>query len=250
MNGVARTGVAGSGFDRSMATRSGAELLGTFLLVFVGAGSAVAGRVQGGVVAVAMTFGLVLLALVYAIGPVSGCHINPAVTLGMLLAGRASVLQAVYYWIAQLLGAIVAAFGLWVLTKSGGVNDETTALATNGYGPHINLGGTIILETVLTFVLVLVVLLVSARTELAGVAGLVIGATLAATNLIAIPLDGASINPARSFGPALFAGGTALSQLWVFLVFPLLGGLLAAAALPLFPGSAGAGRLKLRRSAG
>ena len=213
--------------------RYGAEFLGTMLLVVFGVGSAIAGRVEGGVVVVALAFGLVLLALAYTLGPVSGCHINPAITLGALIARKTTVRDAVGYWIAQLLGATVGAFVLWVLVRWGGVTDQTGALGTNGYGASINLGGTMILETVLTFLLVFVVLVVTSRTENAGFAGIAVGLALAACHLVAVPLDGTSVNPARSLGPALFEGGTALSQLWVFIVFPLLGGALAALALPL-----------------
>lgn len=216
--------------------RYGAEFLGTLLLVFFGVGSAIAGRIEGGVVAVALAFGLVLLALVYTLGPVSGCHVNPAVTLGALLAGRTSLGDAVAYWLTQLAGATLGAFALYGLTRWGGVADQTGALGTNGYGPHINLGGTMVLETLLTFLLVLVVLVVTSRTESAGFAGLAIGIALAACNLVGVPLDGASVNPARSFGPALFQGGSALTQLWVFIVFPLLGGVLAAVVLPIVLG--------------
>ncbi|SNT45680.1 aquaporin Z [Asanoa hainanensis] len=213
--------------------RYAAEFVGTLLLVFVGAGSAVAARVDGGVVVVALTFGLTLLVLVYAIGPISGCHVNPAVTLGALIARRISVVGAIGYWIAQFGGAAVAGLGLWILTRYGGVADQTGALATNSYGPHINLGGTFLLEIVLTFLLVLVVLVVTSRSEQAAFAGLAIGLALAATNLVAITLDGASINPARSLGPAIFEGGEPLRQLWVFIVAPLAGGLLAAVTAPL-----------------
>lgn len=213
------------------------ELLGTLLLVFVGAGSAIAGRIDGGVVVVALTFGFTLLALVYTLGPVSGCHINPAVTLGFLSTGRIPLAKAVGYWIAQFAGAIIAGALLWGLVRWGRVTDQTGNLATNGYGLHINLGGALVLETVLTFLLVFVVLAVTGRTENAGFAGLAIGIALAATNLAAIPLTGASINPARSLGPALFQRGTALSQLWLFIVFPLLGGLLAGMAQRLLPGA-------------
>ncbi|GAA1851112.1 MIP/aquaporin family protein [Asanoa iriomotensis] len=213
--------------------RYAAEFVGTLLLVFVGAGSAVAARVDGGVAVVAFTFGLTLLVLVYTIGPISGCHVNPAVTLGALVAGRISVIGAIAYWIAQFGGAAVAGLGLWILTRHGGVTDQTGALATNSYGPHINLGGTFLLEIVLTFLLVLVVLVVTSRSEQAGFAGLAIGLALAATNLMAITLDGASINPARSLGPAIFEGGEPLRQLWVFIVAPLVGGLLAAVTAPL-----------------
>jgi aquaporin Z len=220
--------------------RLAAEFLGTLLLVFFGAGSAVAALVQGGPVVVSLAFGFILLALVYTLGPVSGGHFNPAVTLGVLLSGKISPAGAVGYWVAQFLGSAVAGFVLWGLVRWGGVTDQTGALGSNGYGTTINLGGTMVLETILTFLLVLVVLVVTSRAEFAGFAGLAIGVAFAAVLLVGVTLDGTSVNPARSFGPALFAGTRALSQLWVFIVFPLLGGLLAALAAPLV--LAGAGR--------
>jgi aquaporin Z len=217
-------------------TLYGAEFLGTGFLVFLGVGSAVAGLLSGGVVVVALAFGFVLLALTYAIGPVSGCHVNPAVTLGALIARRIEIEDAIGYWIAQFAGAIAGAFVLFGLTRWGNVRDQTGALGSNGYGRNISLGGAVTIEILMTFVLVLVVLIVTARTENAGFAGLAIGITLAACHLFAVPLDGTSVNPARSFGPAIFEGGTPLSQLWVFLVFPLIGGVLAALALPYVTG--------------
>ncbi|MFC0005644.1 MIP/aquaporin family protein [Micromonospora siamensis] len=219
------------------ARRYAAEFLGTLLLVFFGVGSAVFARVQGGVVVVALAFGFVLLALVYTIGPLSGSHVNPAVTLGVLLSGKISPLGAVAYWIAQFAGATVASFVIWALTRWGDVVDQTGALGSNGYGAHINAGGAAVLETILTFLFVLVVLVVTSRAERAGVAGLAIGLALAAAHLVAITLDGTSVNPARSFGPAVFAGGSALRQLWLFIVFPLVGGALAALVAPLFTGA-------------
>ncbi|MFI9639377.1 MIP/aquaporin family protein [Micromonospora sp. NPDC051925] len=215
------------------ARRYAAELLGSLLLIFFGVGSTVFARVQGGVVVVALAFGFVLVALVYAIGPLSGAHLNPAVTLGVLLSGKISVIGAVAYWVAQFVGATVASFVIWGLVRWGGVADQTGALGTNGYGVHINRGGAAVLETILTFLFVLVVLVVTSRVEHAGFAGLAIGLALAAALLVGITLDGTSVNPARSFGPALFEGGTALRQLWVFIVFPLLGGALAALVAPL-----------------
>ncbi|MEH1013514.1 aquaporin [Micromonospora sp. CPCC 206060] len=212
--------------------RYAAEFLGALLLVFFGVGSAVAARQEGGVVVVALAFGFIMLALVYTIGPLSGSHVNPAVTLGVLLSGKISPVGAVAYWIAQFLGAAAAGFILWGLTRWGAVVDQTGVLGTNGYGKHINLGGTMVLEGVLTFLFVLVVLVVNSRVEHAGFAGLAIGLALAVVHLVGITLDGTSVNPARSLGPALFEGGTALRQLWVFVVFPLLGGALAAAVAP------------------
>ncbi|MFD0785579.1 MIP/aquaporin family protein [Micromonospora azadirachtae] len=214
--------------------RYAAECLGTLLLVFFGVGSAVAARVQGGVVVVALAFGFVMLVLVYTIGPLTGSHVNPAVTLGMLLSGRISPVGAVAYWIAQFVGATVGAFLLWVLTRWGDVVDQTGALGSNGYGVHINRFGAALLETVLTFLFVLVVLVVTSRAEQTAVAGVAIGLALALAHLVAVALDGTSVNPARSFGPAVFEGGAALRQLWVFIVFPLFGGALAALVAPLF----------------
>jgi aquaporin Z len=213
-----------------------AEGVGTLLLVFFGLGSAIFGIDQIGPMGVALTFGFTLLALAYTFGPVSGCHINPAVTLGMLIARRISVTDAVAYWVAQFAGGIVGTALLWGMVKWGKAADRTGGLGTNDYGKHVNLGGALILEIVLTFLLVFVVLVVTSRTENAGFAGLAIGITLAVTNLAGIALDGASVNPARSLGPALFAGGTPLVHVWVFIVAPLIGGAIAAAALPLVVG--------------
>ncbi len=213
--------------------RYAAEFLGTLLLVFVGVGSAVAARVDGGVVVVALAFGFVMLALVYTIGPLSGSHVNPAVTLGVLLSGKISPGGAVAYWIAQFAGATVASAVIWGLVRWGDVADQTGVLGSNGYGKHINGVGAAVLETILTFLFVLVVLVVTSRAEHAAFAGLAIGLTLAAAHLVAVTLTGTSVNPARSFGPALFEGGTALRQLWLFIVFPLLGGALAALVAPL-----------------
>jgi aquaporin Z len=220
--------------------RYGAEFLGTFLLVFLGVGSAIAARIEGGVVVVALAFGLTLLALMYALAPVSGCHVNPAVTLGALVTGRMAVAEAIRYWVAQVAGGIVASFLLWILVRWGGVVDQTGVLGTNGYGETVNAGGAIVLEIVLTFFLVLAFLVVTSRPEYAGFAGIVIGTALAVCNLVGVALDGASVNPARSIGPAVFEGSAALAQLWVFVLFPLLGGLLAALALPFALGGAGA----------
>lgn len=213
--------------------RYAAEFVGTLLLVFVGVGSAVTALVEGGVVVVSLAFAFVLLAIVYVFGPVSGAHVNPAVTLGALLTGRISLGAAVGYWLAQVAGAIAGAFLLLVLTRWGDVVDQTGRLGANEYGSTVNLPGTIVLEAVSTFALVLVVLVVVSRPAQTGVTGLAIGLTLGAVTLLGLTLDGISVNPARSIGPAVFEGGAALEQLWVFVVVPLLGGILAALALPL-----------------
>ncbi|MFI6758922.1 MIP/aquaporin family protein [Micromonospora sp. NPDC050417] len=212
--------------------RYGAEFLGTMLLVFFGVGSVIAARVEGGVVVVALAFGFTLLVLTYMLVAISGCHVNPAVTLGALLTGRISLAGAIGYWISQLVGSVIGALLLWILVEGGDVVDQSGALGTNGYGANINLGGTFLLEIVLTFLLVLVVLTVTSRFEQRAIAGVAVGLAIAACHLVGVALDGTSVNPARSFGPALFEGGAALSQLWVFIVAPLIGGILAALALP------------------
>jgi aquaporin Z len=212
-----------------MAKKLVAELVGTFVLVFFAVGSAVGGIKLIGPVGVAFAFGLVLLALVYAIGPVSGCHVNPAVTLGALLAGRIPLREAAGYWVVQFVGGIAGAAMLKLMTSSfGKVVDQTGTLGTDSYGKHISEGGAFVLEIVLTFLLVFVVLMATEKGAAAGFAGLAIGLSLTVIHLVGIPLDGTSVNPARALGPALFQGGTALSQVWLFIVAPLVGGVLAA----------------------
>jgi aquaporin Z len=213
-----------------------AEFVGTAILVFFAVGSAVFGLDTIGAWGVALAFGFVLLALAYSIGPISGCHVNPAVTLGVLLRRGITAAEAGAYVVAQLLGAIVGAALIKLVLGVGDVTDQTGALGTNGWGPDAgikNAGGTFLLEVILTFLLVLVVLQVTHRSAAPGFAGLAIGLVLTVIHLVGIPLDGTSVNPARSIGPAIFEGGTALSQLWVFIVAPLVGALLAALVHPL-----------------
>ena len=226
-----------------------AELLGTALLVFFAVGTATlsfgfkitGASTSAGVIATALAFGLVLLVLVYTIGPISGCHVNPAVTMGFLVAKRISLTDAIGYWVAQFVGAIGGAAALFgVFHSTPRYVKATVGLGTDGYGTHsmvgINAAGAFVVEIVLTFIFVLVILAVTRRAANALVAGLVIGLALTLVHIIGIPLDGTSVNPARSLGPALFVGGAALSQLWVFIVAPLVGGTLAAVAyLVLFP---------------
>ncbi|MET9296257.1 MIP family channel protein [Streptomyces sp. NPDC003077] len=208
------------------------EFLGTLLLVFFAVGSAVLAGEYIGTFGIALTFGFVMLALAYALGPTSGSHLNPAVTIGMLLARRITVRTAVEYWIAQILGAIVGAALLYLLANQipGLKTDE--AFGSNGWGDrsavHINLGGAFLAELILTFLFVYVVLAVTHRVAVVGFDGLPIGLALAVVHLVGIPLTGTSVNPARSLGPALFAGGSALTQLWLFILAPLVGGVLAA----------------------
>ncbi len=217
-----------------------AEALGTALLVFFGAGTAtlcfgfkvIGTSVAAGVVMTALAFGLVLLVLVYAIGPISGCHVNPAVTMGFLAARRIALTDAIGYWLAQVVGGIVGAAGLYGVVHSSSLYHSSTGLGADGYGKSsiigANAAGAFVAEIVLTFVFVFVILSVTRRASNATVAGIAIGLALALVHLIGIPIDGTSVNPARSLGPALFVGGSALSQLWVFLVAPLIGGFLSA----------------------
>lgn len=211
-----------------MIRRAGAEALGTFILVFFAVGAAVFGIDRVGVVGVALAFGLVLLALAYAIGPVSGCHVNPAVTLGVFLNRGMGAAEAGAYVVAQVVGAVVGAALITALTGFGAVVDQTGGLGTNSWGKTISGPGAFVLEVVLTFLLVFVVLRVTATDAAPGFAGLAIGLSLTVIHLVGIPLTGTSVNPARSIGPALFAGGTALTQLWLFILAPLVGAAIAA----------------------
>lgn len=218
-----------------------AEGLGTALLVFFGVGVAtlsfgfkLAGTSPAaGVIATALAFGLVMLILAYAIGPISGAHINPAVTIGFLVSRRISGAEAIGYWIAQVVGGIIGAGALRLMFASAkDYSTAATGLGTDGYGAqsmiNLGLGGAFLAETMLTFLFVLVVLNVTTKAATTTLAGLAIGFALATVHLIGIPLTGTSVNPARSIGPALFVGGPALSQLWLFIVAPLVGGVLAA----------------------
>jgi aquaporin Z len=220
---------------RTLARSLAAEFVGTALLVLIGVGSAVAGLKTGGPVEVALAFGLVLLALAYALGPVSGCHINPAITLGVLLNRGMTAAEAGAYWAAQVAGGIAGAALLKALTSGfGKVTDQTGSLGANNWGTSISMGGAFLLEVLLTFVLVTVVLLVTGRAATPGFAGLAIGLTLGAVHLVGVPLDGTSVNPARSLGPALLVGGAPLAHVWLFVVAPLVGGAIAAAVVRLF----------------
>jgi aquaporin Z len=208
------------------------EFVGTLVLVVVAVGSAVTGIDQIGPLGVALAFGLTVLALAYAIGPATGCHVNPAVTLGVLLSKGMTAVEAAGYWAAQFAGAIVGAAILWLLTSGfGDVVDQTGALGANDYGVTISLGGAFLVEALLTFVFVAVILLVTGRAAAPGFAGLAIGLTLTAVHLVGIPLTGTSVNPARSLGPALFAGGEPLAHVWLFILAPLVGAALAAVAV-------------------
>jgi aquaporin Z len=209
-----------------------AELLGTFILVLFGCGAAVIGGAEIGFTGIALAFGLAIVAAAYGFGAISGAHLNPAVSLGMVTAGRMSPGAFVAYALAQIAGAILATLVLYLIVsgKAGFVMGEW-ALGSNGYGAgylgEYALGAALVFETVMTFVFVSVILGATGAKSAAGFAGLAIGLTLTAIHLVGINVTGVSVNPARSIGPALFAGGAALSQLWVFIVAPLAGGALA-----------------------
>lgn len=217
-----------------------AELIGTMSLVLFGCGAAVisGGNVDGGpaglgLLGISLAFGLAVVAMAYTIGGISGCHINPAITIAMLVAGKINSKDAAGYIIAQLVGAVVGA-GILYLIASGQGNFKMGewALGSNGWGDgylgNYNITAAFITEAVLTFLFLYVIFNVTSKHGNSNMAGLAIGITLVLIHLVAIPITGTSVNPARSFGPAIFAGGKALSQLWLFIVAPIAGGIAAA----------------------
>ncbi len=210
-----------------------AELMGTFVLTLFGCGSAAIAGGTLGTLGIAFAFGLSIVAMAYAIGNVSGCHINPAVSLGVFLSGKMDSKDFCGYVVAQFLGAILAAIVLAVIingTMLGGV--DATGLGANGYGAASAVGvstwGAFAVEVILTAVFVLTILGVTSGEKTSTIAGLVIGLTLVFVHIMGIPLTGTSVNPARSFGPALVLGGQALAQVWLFIVAPLVGASVAA----------------------
>jgi aquaporin Z len=230
--------------DMPLARRALAELLGTFWLVFGGCGSAIiaAGfpKLGIGFAGVALAFGLTLLTMAYTIGPISGCHINPAVTFGLWLARRFPGSDVLPYILAQVLGAIIAA-GVLFAIASGQPTFAIGQFASNGYG-DLSPGGygmfsALVAEIVLTFFFLMVILGATDRRAPVGFAGLAIGLALTLIHLVSIPIDNTSVNPARSTGPALFAGGAELSQLWLFWIAPLIGGGIAGVAYPFLFGA-------------
>jgi aquaporin Z len=212
-----------------------AEFVGTFVLVFASCGSAVLAGDKIGFLGVSLAFGLSLLAMVYAIGPISGCHINPAVTFGVLISKKMDARYALGYIVAQILGAIVASALLLLIVKGvpAGYDPSVAGFAANGYGEHspghYNLTSAFLVEIVLTFFLVFTVLGATDIKAPVGFAGIAIGFVLTLIHLVGIPVTNTSVNPARSIGPAVFVGGWALSQLWLFIVAPLIGAAIAAA---------------------
>jgi aquaporin Z len=195
-----------------------------------------------GVVTTAFAFGLVLLALAYTLGPISGCHVNPAVTAGFLVSGRMSLGEAINYWIAQFIGGFLGALALWaVFSGADGYDRKQEGLGADGYSDQsmvgLNVGGAFAAEVILTFLFVLVVLGATSRLGSPGFAGLAIGLALTVVHLVGIPLTGTSVNPARSLGPAIIVGGDAIEQVWLFIIAPLVGGIVAAVIYRyLFPG--------------
>jgi len=207
------------------------EFIGTLVLVFMGCGSAVflGCDTAGGHLAVALAFGLSIVAMAYVIGNVSGCHINPAVSLAMLLKKQLSAVEFTGYVISQIVGAIAGAGLIKLLLasfSSDKIVDLTGGLGSNGIA-QTGAAGAFLVEVILTFVFIFVILGVTSDKGKGSVGGLVIGLTLTFVHIIGIPLTGTSVNPARSIGPALFAGGDALAGLWVFIAAPLLGSVLA-----------------------
>jgi aquaporin Z len=213
-----------------------AEFFGTFVLVFGGCGAAVLAGDKIGFAGVAFAFGLSLLAMVYTIGPISGCHINPAVTVGLLMSGKFEAKHVPGYIIAQIVGAIVAAGVLLIVAqgRNGGYDPSMSGFAANGFGEHspenYSMLAAFVVEVVLTFFLVFTVLGATDTRAPVGFAGLAIGLVLTLIHLVGIPVTNTSVNPARSIGPALFVGGWALAQLWLFIVAPLIGAVLASFA--------------------
>src|SRR6202453_308225 len=211
-----------------------AEFVGTFVLVFGGVGSAVLAGTHIGYLGVAFAFGLSLLAMVYTIGPISGCHINPAVTVGVLIAKKIGAKDAMSYIIAQIIGAIIASAVILVIAKGtvNGYDPAVAGLGANGFGAHspggYSMMAAFISEVVLTMFLVLTVLGSTDVKAPVGFAGVAIGLVLTLIHLVGIPITNTSVNPARSVGPAMFVGGWALQQLWLFIVAPFIGAVLAA----------------------
>ncbi|HZM88435.1 MAG TPA: aquaporin Z [Blastocatellia bacterium] len=211
-----------------------AELIGTFVLVFGGCGSAVLAGDKIGFLGVSIAFGLTLLTMAYAIGPISGCHINPAVTIGLLLSKKFDPRDAAGYIGAQIIGGVLAAALLLAIAQGAvaGYDPAVAGFAANGYGAHspahYSLTAGFLTEVILTFLLVFTVLGATDIEAPVGFAGIPIGFVLVLIHLVGIPVTNTSVNPARSIGPAVFVGGWALSQLWLFILAPIVGAIFAA----------------------
>jgi aquaporin Z len=219
-----------------------AEAIGTMILVAGGVGTAVLAtgnffpRGSVGVLGVAIAFGFSLLVAAYAIGSISGCHINPAVTLGLWIIGKTKTRELPFYIVGQLVGGIVGALVIFIIAKSSLVHFSatTSGFASNGYGIHspggFKLGAVMLAEVFFTAIFVFIIASTSRLSMPVGLTGVTVGLTLTLIHLISIPIDNTSVNPARSLAAAIFQGGWALHQLWVFIVFPIVGGILGGAA--------------------
>lgn len=210
-----------------------AELLGTFVLVFFGCGSAVVAGGNVGYLGIAIAFGLSVLVMVYAIGPISGCHINPAITIAMLVNGKIPSKDALIYIAVQCIGAVIASVLLLaIMTGQPGYSLAVNGLGQNGFGDaspaKFSLMSGLMAEVILTFVFLIVIFGATSKAAPAGFAGGAIGLSLTLIHIVGIPITGTSVNPARSLGPAIVAGGTALAQLWLFIVAPIIGAVIAA----------------------
>ena len=222
-----------------------AEALGTFALVLFGCGAAAIAGVSSvgpaglGLVGISLAFGLAVVAMAYTIGPISGCHINPAISVAMTIAGKLSIKDLVGYVIAQCIGAILGAGVLYVIaTGQFGFEMGDWALGSNGWGEgylgNFDMKSAFIAELIFTFLFLMVIFGTTTKDASPQMAGLAIGISLALIHFVAIPITGTSVNPARSLGPAIFAGGIALQQLWLFIVAPIAGGILAALTRKIF----------------
>lgn len=210
-----------------------AELVGTFALVLVGCGSAVIAGEHIGFLGISFAFGLTVLAMVYAIGNISGCHINPAISVAMLTAGKMHWKDTIFYIVAQCIGAIIAAGILLAIAKGiPSYSLSVNGLGQNGFGVHspggYSLATCFLAEIVFTALFLFVIFGSTSKDAPKGFAGLSIGMSLVLIHIVCIPITGTSVNPARSLGPAVFVGDGAISQLWLFWVAPLIGGIIAA----------------------
>ena len=220
---------------RVMTQKLGAEFIGTFWLVLGGCGSAVLAAgfpdVGIGLLGVSLAFGLTVLTMVYAIGPISGCHLNPAVSVGLWAGGRFPASELLPYILAQVAGAIAGAGILYYIASGQAGFDVASGLASNGYGNHspggYSLGAGFVTEVVMTMMFLIIILGATHKKAPAGFAGIAIGLGLTLIHLVSIPVTNTSVNPARSTGPALFVGDWAISQLWMFWIAPIIGAILA-----------------------
>ena len=223
-----------------MSKRFVAEVFGTSVLVFGGCGSAVLAAafpdVGIGLLGVSAAFGLTVLTMAYTVGPISGCHLNPAVTLGLAFGGRHPWREVLPYWIAQVVGGVLGAGILYVIASGAVGFDVSAVFASNGFAEHspggYSLSAGLVCEIVMTFIFLMVILAATARSAPVGFAPLAIGLCLTLIHLVSIPVTNTSVNPARSLGPAVFVGGWALQQLWLFWVAPLVGAALAGLVYP------------------